>query len=255
MKPLVALTCDLLERGIYHQHMVPEQYVDAAADVAGVMPVLVPAIGKAADLDALLSRVDGVLVTGARSNVHPRHYGEAAEERHAPFDERRDATSLPLIRAAVERGVPLLAICRGIQELNVAFGGSITAAFQEARGLPDHSYPSEGTNDERFAIKHEIEVAPDSCLAGVLGDSARVNSLHTQALDRLGACVRVEAKAPDGTVEAIGIEGAPGWVIGVQWHPEYWAASDAASRKVLKAFGDAVRAHAARREGYAEAAQ
>ena len=255
MKPLVAVTADFLPFGLYKQHMVPDQYIDAAADVAGVLPVIAPSIGERLDMDALLDRVDGVLVTGAKSNVHPSHYGVEPTPVHEPFDPARDATTLPLIRAAVERGVPLLAICRGIQELNVAFGGSVTAAFQDARGLPDHSYPDEGTTAERFALAHEVRIAPGSCIAGVLGEAAMVNSLHKQALDRLGGRVVVEATAPDGTVEAVSIEGAPGWVVGVQWHPEYWAHSDGASAQVLCAFGDACRAYVAARSGMAVAAE
>ena len=255
MKPLVALSADVLPHGLYRQHMVPDQYVDAAVDVAGVVPVIAPSIGDRLDLDALLDRMDGVLVTGAKSNVHPSHYGAEPTAAHEPFDPDRDATTLPLIRRAVERGVPLLAICRGIQELNVAFGGSVTAAFQEARDLPDHSYPDRGTTAERFAIAHDVRVRPGSCIAEVLGGDAKVNSLHKQALDRLGARVEVEATADDGTVEAVTIRGAPGWVVGVQWHPEYWAHTDAASRRVLEAFGDACRAHAADRAGMREAAE
>ena len=246
MKPLVAVTADFLEFGLYHQHTVPDQYVDAAADVAGVLPVIVPSIGDRLDVEALLDRVDGVLVTGAKSNVHPSHYGVEPTAAHEPFDPARDATTLPLIRAAVSRGVPLLAICRGIQELNVAFGGSITAAFQDVRGLPDHSYPDSGTTDERFALAHDVRIEPGSCMAEVLGETATVNSLHKQALDRLGGRVVAEATSADGTIEAVSIENAPGWVVGVQWHPEYWAHSDEASAKVLRAFGDACRAYAAR---------
>ena len=255
MKPLVAVTSDFLEAGIYFQHMVPAQYIDAAVDVAGVMPVVVPCIEERADFDTLLDRVDGVMVTGARSNVHPSNYGQAETPAHEPFDPARDATTLPLIRAAIARGVPLLAICRGIQELNVAFGGSITAAFQDARGLPDHTYVEAGTNDERFAIAHGLDVAEGSCLAAATGADIRVNSIHKQALDDLGGRVVAEAHAPDGTVEAITIEGAPGWVVGVQWHPEYWAATDTASRRLLEAFGDQVRAYATRHNGMSEAAE
>lgn len=255
MPPLVAVTCDLLERAIYMQHMVPRQYVDAAADVAGVLPVLLPALGERLDPDDLLDRVDGVLVTGAKSNVHPRHYGETPTPAHEPFDEARDATTLPLIRRAVERGVPLLAICRGIQEMNVALGGSVTAGFQDARDLPGHSASNEGHNDERFALHHPVAIAPGSRLADVLGAEAKVNSLHTQALDRLAPGVRVEATAPDGTVEAISVEGARNFAVGVQWHPEYWAATDGASRRVLEAFGEACRAYAAGKAGMKVAAE
>ena len=246
MRPLVAITADLQEHGLYPQHMAPDQYVDAAADVAGVLPVIVPAIGERLDIDGLLDRIDGVLVTGAKSNVHPARYGVEPTAAHEPFDPARDATTLPLIRRAVERGVPLLAICRGVQELNVAFGGSITAAFQEVRGLADHAYPDAGTTAERFALAHGVSVEPGSCLADILDGDVRVNSVHRQALDRLGARVVVAARAADGTVEAVGVEGAPGWVVGVQWHPEYWAHSDDTSARIFRAFGDACRAHAAR---------
>lgn len=259
--PLVAVTTDLKHVAPYDWHATPSPYVDAVVAAAGALPVLVPSLAERLDIDALLSRIDGLLVTGSRSNVHPNHYGARETEGHAPFDPARDATTLPLIRAAIARGVPVLAICRGIQEMNVAFGGTLTAQFQAARELPDHGYPWEGTLDERFSLAHDAHVAEGSCLAGILGPGpVRVNSLHTQALDRPGDGLVVEATAPDGTIEAVSVPGAPGFAVGVQWHPEYWAKgsapdADEPSNRILAAFGEAARAYASQRGAMPQAAE
>jgi len=257
-RPFIAVTTDFKFVEPYHWHAVPAPYIDAAVDAAGVLPVAVPSIGAKLDIDALLERVDGVLVTGSRTNVHPSNYDVDPTEDHAPFDVDRDDTTLPLIRRAIERGVPLLAICRGIQELNVALGGSITAAFQKNRNIKGHDYPWDGTMDERFALAHDIKISEGSYIAGILEDEqgpVRVNSLHTQALERLGDGIVVEATSPDGTVEAVSVAGSPGFAVGVQWHPEYWATTDSASTKILTAFGDAARAHLARKSGTPIAAE
>ncbi len=261
MRPLIAVTADLKHVDPYDWHATPTPYVDAAVDSAGCLPLIVPALGDRLDLDTLLERVDGVLVTGSRSNVHPSHYGVEPTDDHGPFDMARDATTLPLIRAAIERGVPLLAICRGVQELNVALGGSITAAFQKNRQIEGHGYPWEGTLDERFELAHELKVEDGSCLASILGDgtTVRVNSLHTQALDRVPDRLVVEAWAPDGTVEAVSVRDAPGFVVGVQWHPEYWARDthreDDASVAIFRAFGNAARQFAQARTALPVAAE
>jgi len=231
-----------------------------SADVAGVIPIIIPDLAERLKIDAMLDRIDGLLVTGSLSNVHPSKYNVEPEDKHMPFDELRDATSLPLILRALERGVPMLAICRGIQELNVALGGSITADFQKVRGLEKHSYPWEGTQDERFALAHEIVVKDGSHLAEILkpqlaAEAVRVNSLHTQALDKLGKNVIVEAVAPDGTVEAVSVKDAPGFAIGVQWHPEYWAHTDPASKAIFEAFGEAARQYLGAKSDTAIAAE
>ncbi len=261
MRPLIAVTADIKHVDPYDWHATPTPYVDAAVDSAGCLPLIVPALGDRLDMDTLLDRVDGVLVTGSRSNVHPSHYGVEPTDDHGPFDSARDATTLPLIRAAIERGVPLLAICRGVQELNVALGGSITAAFQKNRQIKGHGYPWDGTLDERFELSHELKVEDGSCLASILADTAavRVNSLHTQALDRVPERLVVEAWAPDGTVEAVSVRDAPGFVVGVQWHPEYWAREthrkDDASTAIFRAFGDAARQFAQSRSAVPVAAE
>src|SRR5690606_31658149 len=225
-QPLVAVTTDTRQIDPYVWHATPQQYLHAAVSAAGVFPVLVPSRGEHLELDALLDRVDGVMVTGSRSNVHPLHYGQKATEANGPYDPARDATTLPLIRKAVECGIPLLAICRGIQEMNVALGGTLASEIQEIEGRSDHRGP-EGPLDERFAIRHPVTIKPGSCLAGVLGaGEIMVNSVHRQAVDRLGPVIQVEAVAPDGTVEAVSVRGARAFAVGGQWHPEYWARSD-----------------------------
>lgn len=259
-KPIVAVTSDYKDMAPYMWHAAPSPYIDAATDVAQVVPLIAPSTGDRLDIETLLDRVDGVLVTGSRSNVHPSRYGQQAGEEHAPFDNERDATTIPLIRRAVERGVPLLAICRGIQELNVAFGGTLSAAFQKKRDLEGHGYPWEGTLDERFALAHGLKIEHGSCIAEILkqeiaDNCVEVNSLHTQALEQLGGRIVVEAVAPDGTIEAVTVAGAPGFVVGVQWHPEYWAATDRSSNTLLRAFGDAARSYLAAKRGLSEAAE
>lgn len=245
-QPLVAVPADLKTFEGYRWHSVAAQYLEAAARIADVLPVVVPALGGEADYTALLDRVDGVLLTGSRSNVHPALYGVEPTSGHEPFDEARDATTLPLIRATLDRGLPLLAICRGMQELNVALGGSIATEIQETPGRMDHRAPESTVQDERFAIRHRVDVRPGGRLAAIVGtDPVMVNSLHRQALDRLGTGLEVEASADDGVVEAVSVGNAAGFAIGVQWHPEYWAGSDPISRRLFEAFGEAVRAHRA----------
>lgn len=259
-KPLIAVTSDMKDVAPYMWHATPSPYIDAAAEVSDVTPMILPSLGNRLDIDAMLDRVDGVLVTGSRSNVHPSHYGEEATEDHEPFDPDRDATTLPLIRRAIERGIPLLAICRGIQELNVALGGSITAAFQKNRNIENHGYPWEGTLDERFAMAHDLKIEEGSCIAEILQDdiakgNVNVNSLHTQALNRLGKNIVVEATNDDGTIEAVSVKDASGFVVGVQWHPEYWATTDSPSNKILSAFGDAARTYLAQKSNMPVAAE
>jgi putative glutamine amidotransferase len=256
LQPLVAVATDVKQFENYTWHAAPQQYLEAAISGAGVFPVLVPSFGDRLDLDELLSSVDGVMMTGSKSNVYPPLYGAEATERDGPYDRARDSTTLPLIRKAVERGVPLLAICRGIQEMNVALGGTLGTEIQERPGSLDHRAPASDNQDERFAIHQTVSIKPGSCLAGVFGaGDIKVNSVHRQAVDRLGPKLQVEAVAEDGTVEAVSVKDSRAFAVGVQWHPEYWVKSDSASQKVFKAFGDAVRAHAAARLGARTAAE
>lgn len=255
-QPLVAISTDVRQFDNYTWHAAPQQYLEAAVAGAGVFPLLVPSFGDRLDFDELLSSVDGVMVTGSKSNVHPSLYGGDASEANGPYDPARDATTLPLIRRAIERGVPLLAICRGIQELNVALGGTLGTEIHEREGSLDHRAPVSDHQDERFAIHQTISIKPGSCLAGVFGaGEIKVNSLHRQAIDRLGSKLEIEAVATDGTVEAVSVKGARAFAVGVQWHPEYWVNSDSNSAKIFRVFGDAVRLHAAAKAGSRAAAE
>lgn len=256
LQPLVAVSTDVRQFENYTWHAAPQQYLEAALAGAGVLPVLVPSFGDRLDLDQLLASVHGVMITGSKSNVHPSLYGGEASDANGPYDPERDATTLPLIRKAIDRGVPLLAICRGIQELNVALGGTLATEIQEREGSLDHRAPVSDSQDERFAIRQAVRIRPGSCLAGVFGaGEIKVNSVHRQAVDRLGDLLEIEAVAEDGTVEAVSVKGARAFAVGVQWHPEYWVKSDDASARVFKAFGDAVRAHAAARAAARRAAE
>lgn len=255
-QPLVAVSTDIRQFDHYTWHAAPQQYLEAVLVGSGVLPMLLPAFGERIDFAALLDTVDGVVITGSKSNVHPSLYGGEATEANGPYDPDRDATTLPLIRKAIERGVPLLAICRGIQELNVALGGSLATEMQDRPGTLDHRAPDSTVQDERFAMHQKVTVKPGSCLAGIFGPGEiMVNSLHRQGIDRLASRLDVEAVAEDGTVEAVSVRGAPGFAVGVQWHPEYWVKSDAVSAGIFRAFGDAVRAHQAGRNSVRAAAE
>lgn len=247
--PLIAVAADYKEIDGYRWHAAAEPYLKAIMAGLGGIPLIVPSLGEAVAVDALLDRVDGVLLPGSRSNVHPSRYGEAPSPRAEPYDPRRDATTLPLIRATIRRGVPLFAICRGMQELNVALGGTLVPEVHEMAGRSDHRAPAGDDQDARFAIRQSVDVQPGGALAEILGPGAvQVNSLHRQAIGRLGEGLAVEATAADGTIEAVRVVGAPGFAIGVQWHPEYWIESDQPSAKLFAAFGKAVRARMAARD-------
>ena len=243
-KPVVAIPCDFREFDGNVWHVAAHQYVRAAVEGAGLMVFLVPALEAGNDVDEILDRVDGVLASGARSNVHPSLYGREATEADGPFDPGRDATSLPLIRRAIDRGVPLFAICRGIQELNVALGGTLASEIQEQPGIWDHRKPEVPDLDVAYGIRQDVVVKEGSCLAPVLGTGrVRVNSLHRQAIGAAAPRLAVEAVADDGTIEAVSVIGAKAFAVGVQWHPEYWVRTDAPSAALFKAFGDAARAY------------
>ncbi|WP_249690527.1 gamma-glutamyl-gamma-aminobutyrate hydrolase family protein [Stappia sp. WLB 29] len=240
--PVVLVSCDVKELDGYAWHAAPSTYLEALVQGAGAMPLLLPSMGPAIDLDAVLDRVDGVLLTGSRSNVHPTLYGAEASEKDGPFDNRRDTTTLPLIRRAIARALPVFAICRGLQELNVALGGTLVGEVQEMDGRRDHRAPEADSQDTRFALAHHVEIAPGGKLAAVLGDARiDVNSLHRQAIGRLAPGLTIEATADDGTIEAVSIDGAASFALATQWHPEYWVGSDAASSRLFAAFGAALR--------------
>ncbi len=253
--PIVAVAADVKDIDGYRWHATSDTYLKALVAGAGVLPLILPSLDNL-DFDALLDRVDGVLFPGSRSNVHPSAYGEPENEKAKPHDPARDAVTLPLIRGALQKGVPIFAVCRGMQELNVAAGGTLVAEVQELPGRNDHRAPVSDDQNLRFAIRQEVEVKPGGMLAKILGTGThRVNSLHRQAVGLLGDNLTVEAVAPDGTVEAVSVRNARAFALGVQWHPEYWVTTDAPSRALFAAFGDAVRKRMAARTGMSAAAE
>lgn len=219
-----------------------KKYVDAVR-LAGALPLVVPSV-EPGELDALLALAHGVLLTGSPSNVHPSHFGEPVHDETLPLDPQRDAWTLPLIRQVLARGMPLLAICRGTQEVNVALGGSLHQAVQELPGHADHRAPHGQPAAEQYAPSHPVLVEPGGVLQHLLGAGRfEVNSLHGQAVARLAPGLRVEARAPDGLIEAFSKHDAPGFNLCLQWHPEWQAAANPQSMAILRAFGDACRAY------------
>jgi len=221
-------------------HATAARYAEALIGGAGASPMLIPPMGKAQL--ALLDRIDGLLVPGSATNVHPSHYGVDESLTPELHDIARDATTLPLIRNAVARGVPILAICRGIQELNVALGGTLHQCVHELPGRRDHRGDDGQTRDSDFGPRHVVEVT--GALARIVGTSEiMVNSLHSQAIDRPGPGLVVEALAEDDTIEAVFGADTPGFVLGLQWHPEWRYLEHPASVAIFRAFGEACRAY------------
>lgn len=247
-KPLVGFPSDTRDEDGYLYHSIGDKYMRAVAEVSRCIPVMIPAMADAFDIDSVLDHLDGVLMTGAVSNVHPPHYGEAPSVDHEPYDPLRDNLSLELIRRCLVRELPLFCICRGFQELNVALGGTLETELQRKEGRLDHREPDYGNMDERFRPVHPVRVVAGGFLAGVLHrEEIIVNSLHRQGIARLADSLQVEAMAPDGVIEAVSVRGACHFTLGTQWHPEYKAHANPDSVRLFTAFGDAVRVHHQRR--------
>ena len=213
----------------------------AVAEVAGCLPIIIPSDPRLVSLSDLLDLCDGFLLTGGRPNVHPAEYGEPETEAHGCFDRSRDAITLPLVRACVERGQPFLGICRGFQEVNVAMGGTLHPEIRDLPGRMNHRMPPDGTLEEKFALRHTVRFTPGGVFHRLMGaQEVMTNSLHGQGINRPGPRIVVDGIAPDGTAEALHVRDAPGFTLSVQWHPEWNAADDPVSRPLFRAFGDAV---------------
>ncbi|UVE18018.1 gamma-glutamyl-gamma-aminobutyrate hydrolase family protein [Pseudomonas sp. LS44] len=246
--PLIGVTACTKQIGLHSYHIVGDKYLRAAVLGAGGLPLVIPALGDLIDPHALLESLDGLLFTGSPSNVEPHLYGGSASAPGTPHDPERDRTTLPLLRAAVAAGVPLLGICRGFQEMNVAFGGSLHQKVHEAGPFIDHREPENQPLDVQYAPRHPLQVQPGGVLAGLgLPREIQVNSIHGQGVDRLAPGLRVEALAPDGLIEAISVEGAKSFTLGVQWHPEWQVRSNPDYLAIFQAFGEACRKRAGQR--------
>jgi len=238
MTPIIGIAACAKTIGEHLFAATPARYGQALISGAGALPLVIPAEGEA--MLAVLARLDGLLLPGSPSNVEPSRYGAAEDLTPGRHDPARDATALPLVRAALERGLPLLAICRGTQELNVALGGTLHQQVQNLPGRLDHR-GGPGTRAERYGPKHIVTLGGG--LAEMLGARAiTVNSLHEQAIERPGEGIAVEGTGPDGTIEAIRVVGARGFAVGVQWHPEWEVEAFADRLALFAAFGRAARA-------------
>jgi putative glutamine amidotransferase len=228
--------------GNHAHHVFGRKYVDAVRDVARCVPLLV-ATGEGIDLAPYLELASGVMLTGSPSNVDPAHFGQAVLDPSLPLDPGRDAVTLPLVRRATELGMPLLAVCRGLQEINVALGGSLHQAVHAVAGRSDHRGRA-GSAEEQYGPAHEVEVVAGSRLERLAGARRlTVNSVHGQGIDRIAPGLAVEAVAPDGTIEAVRIVDHPGFGLALQWHPEWRVHESPVSTAIYAAFGDACRAY------------
>ena len=247
-KPVVMIPADVKQIGEHPFHAVGQKYILAVAEAANALPLLVPAIHEHLDINALLQLADGILLTGSPSNVHPSHFGQPVHNPDLPLDPARDALTLNLIRAAIETGVPLLAICRGFQELNVAFGGSLHQAVQDVADKQDHRESKDQPLDTQYAPTHPVNLVAGGQLAAMLGcETIKVNSLHGQGIDALGLGLVAEAYAPDGLIEAVRVEQAKNFALGVQWHPEWKVMDNPQYLAIFQAFGEACKARMLRR--------
>jgi putative glutamine amidotransferase len=242
-RPIVGVLANAVVDGDLPGQSVDDKYLDALIALANVATVIIPARELAVDVYTFLHMIDGLVLTGAASNVHPRRFAVDGDEAlHSPFDLGRDASALDLLQGALTRDMPVLAICRGLQELNVSRGGTLAPAIQLDSARFDHGHGlAHAALEQRYGLAHTVDIEAGGVLAQLLGEgSVRVNSLHAQAIARLGRDLRIEGRAPDGTIEALSVPGRR-FALGVQWHPEYQAAGSEVSRRIFQAFGAAVR--------------
>lgn len=243
LKPLVAIATDTIERSGHRAYSLFFGYIDAVAQTAQALPLALPSDPQAIDYNALLSNVDGILLTGSPSNVSPYYYGQLESANDPLLDLGRDKTILPLIRPILEAGIPLLGICRGFQEINVAMGGTLNPSVFNSSNAIDHR---EGDRSrpivEWYRDSHSIEIMPEGILATLTKNkSVKVNSLHHQGIETLGHGLKIEAKASDGLIEAFSVKDAKNFALAVQWHPEMRTKDDPLSKAIFQAFGDACR--------------
>jgi len=239
-RPLIGIPADRRMVGHHPFHMVGEKYARAVIDAAGAAPLLIPSLAEELGFEELIERLDGLLFTGSPSNVEPHHYDGPPSAPGTLHDPARDATTLPLIRHAVDAGLPVFGICRGFQEMNVAFGGTLHQKLHEVPGLLDHRDDERQPLEVQYGPAHEVTLEPGGLLRSLAdGERIRVNSLHSQGIERLGPPLAVEARAPDGVIEAFRVRAATSFALAVQWHPEWKVMANPFSRALFAAFGKA----------------
>jgi len=240
VRPLIGVISDRHELWKHYFHMVGEKYIAALVLAADVYPVALPTLDFDHDAAEVLARLDGIFLTGSPSNIEPRHYHGNPSNEGTWHDPERDDIALKLIPDVIEMGMPLFAVCRGFQEMNVALGGTLHQLVHEVPGYLVHKEDKSQPYDMQYGPAHRVDFAEDGLLASITGlSSAMVNSLHSQAVDRLADGLETEALAEDGLVEAFTVRDAPGFSLGVQWHPEWQVMEDPVSRAVFEAFGEA----------------
>ena len=248
-KPIVGIPADRREYTGHPFHMAGEKYLAALVQASDCVPLIIPVLSDMLNLRALLAHVDGILLPGSYSNVEPHHYDGEPSEEGTLHDPHRDAVTLPMIRLVLEHAVPLFAICRGYQELNVALGGTLHQKVQEVAGYHNHLDDPDDPQEVQYGPAHPVTLMQGGLLHRLMGeDKMLVNSLHEQGVARLADGLVVEAVADDGLIEAFRVEDAPGFNLAVQWHPEWRATDNEFSLAIFKAFGDACRERAERRQ-------
>lgn len=244
--PLVGLPADSKPIGLHRYQAVGEKYVRAVIQGAGAIPVMIPSVSPPLPLRELLSRLDGLFLTGSYSNIEPHHYSSEASYEGNVHDPARDATSLSIVPLAIQMQVPVLAVCRGLQEVNVALGGSLHQKVHEIEGRDDHREDQDAPLDDQYAPAHPVRLR--GLLASLAhSDEAMVNSLHGQGIDQLGDGLLAEATAPDGLVEGVRLDSSESFLLAVQWHPEWKVMENPFYLRIFQAFGDACRVRAAQR--------
>jgi putative glutamine amidotransferase len=242
-RPVIGIPACIKMLGEHPFHTVGAKYIEAVVNASDCVPILLPAIGDQQDIAQILSMVDGILLTGSVSNVDPARYGKPLNNSDMYMDKARDATTFPLIKAAIKAGKPLLGICRGFQELNVAFGGTLHQEVHAQSDLMDHR-EKPGPLEVQYGPSHIVKIVKNGQLSQILNgaEEITVNSIHGQGIDKLGDHLKAEATAPDGLIEAIRVENAKNFAFAVQWHPEWKVLENDQSQAIFKAFGDACRA-------------
>jgi len=242
-QPIVIIPACTRQIGAHPYHVAQLKYVEAVLRGAKCLPLVLPALGDDIDWETVLQFADGVMLTGSPSNVHPDNFGQSVLDPSLPLDPARYATTLPLIRMAIQRGIPLIAVCRGTQEVNVALGGTLHQAVHEVEGFMDHREDKNASIDVQYAPAHNINIVPNGRIAKILNGKTKmmVNSVHGQGIDQLAPGLQVEATADDGLIESYSVATAPGFTLAMQWHPEWKITENPESMKLFGAFGNACR--------------
>ncbi|MBE1274947.1 gamma-glutamyl-gamma-aminobutyrate hydrolase family protein [Enterovibrio baiacu] len=247
--PMVGVSGCTSQLGLHPFHIAGDKYLKGVSDGANCCPLIIPALGDALPMRDLLSSLDGILFTGSPSNIEPHHYSGTPSEPGTEHDPARDATTLPLMKLALEMGVPFLAICRGFQEMNVVMGGTLHQKLHDVGGFIEHREDKTAPVDIQYGLSHTVNIEPGGILCEAWGrTSADVNSVHTQGIDRLGEGLRPEATAPDGLIEAMSVINAKQFALGVQWHPEWKVTKNPFYSAIFEVFGNACRQRAKERE-------